>query len=204
MSLTSGTGSQRRRGAALEEALLDAAWAELTERGYEAFTIDGAAARAATSRAVFYRRWPSKHELVQAAVVREVGNGFVTPPDTGSLRGDVIALLRQFNERRVQLAASLFAHLGSMYRDTGTSIADLRALIPGGRASIMDDVIQRAVARGEIETGQVSERIAHLPMDLLRHDVLMTLQPITEQAIEEIVDTIFLPLVHGNAAGHRR
>jgi Tetracyclin repressor-like, C-terminal domain len=93
----------------------------------------------------------------------------------------------------------LFAHLGSLYRETGTSIADLRALIPGGGDSVMDDVIQRAVARGELEPGQVSARIARLPVDLLRHDVLMTLQPVSEQAIEEIVDTIFLPLVRDHA-----
>jgi AcrR family transcriptional regulator len=196
MSLTSGTAPQRRRGAALEEALLDAAWAELNERGYDAFTIDGVAARAATSRAVLYRRWPSKHELVLAAVVREVGSGFVAPPDTGSLRGDIIALLHQFNESRVQLAVSLFAHLGSLYRETGVSIADLGELLQPGRGAIMDDVIQRAVARGEIETGQVSDRIARLPIDLLRHEVLMTLQPVSRKTIEEIVDTIFLPLVH--------
>jgi AcrR family transcriptional regulator len=196
MSLTSGTAPQRRRGAALEEALLDAAWAELTERGYDAFTIDGVAARAATSRAVLYRRWPSKPELVLAAVVREVGDGFVAAPDTGSLQTDVIALLRRFNEHRVQLAVSLFAHLGSLYRETGTSIADLRALLPGGGGSIMDEILERATARGEIEPGQVSERIAQLPIDLLRHEVLMTLQPVSEATIEEIVETIFLPLVH--------
>jgi AcrR family transcriptional regulator len=197
MSLIPHPTPQRRRGQALEEALLDATWAELTEHGYDAFTIDGAAARAGTSRAVFYRRWPGKPELVHAAIVREVGKDVVVPPDTGSLRGDVIGLLRQFNERRVQLAASLFAHLGSFYRATGTSIADLHLLLPGGdRNSVMDDAIQRAVARGEVEPGQVSARIARLPIDLLRHDVLMTLQPVSEQAIEEIVDTIFLPLVH--------
>ena len=56
MSLNPGGASQRRRGIALEEALLDAAWAELTERGYDGFTIDAVAARAGTSRAVLYRR----------------------------------------------------------------------------------------------------------------------------------------------------
>jgi hypothetical protein len=44
--------------------------------------------------------------------------------------------------------------------------------------------------------GQVSERIARLPGDLFRYEILMTLRPLSEEAIEEIVDTIFLPLVH--------
>ena len=56
MSLNSTTAPQRRRGPALEEALLDAAWTELTERGYDEMTIDAVAVRAGTSRAVLYRR----------------------------------------------------------------------------------------------------------------------------------------------------
>jgi AcrR family transcriptional regulator len=187
---------QRRRGQALEEALLDAAWEELTERGYDAFAIDGAAARAGTSRAVLYRRWPTKQDLVHAAVIREIGKDVITPPDTGSLRGDVIALLQLANERRVRMAIVLFTNLGSFYRATGTSFADLRDLIPGGRDSIMNTFIQRATDRGEIKPGQISERVARLPMDLFRQEVLMTLNPVAEQDIEEIVDTIFLPLVH--------
>lgn len=191
---------RRRRGRALEEALLDAAWDELTERGYDAFAIDGAAARAGTSRAVLYRRWPTKQDLVHAAVMREIGKDVLTAPDTGSLRGDVIALLQLANERRVRMATVLFTNLGSFYRATGTSFGDLRNLIPGGRDSIMYAFIQRAIDRGEIRAGQVSERVARLPMDLFRQEVLMTLNPVTEQDIEEIVDTIFLPLVHEGSA----
>ncbi len=64
----------------------------------------------------------------------------------------------------------------------------------------MDVFIQRAADRGEIRPGQISARIARLPMDLLRQEVLMTLHPVTERDIEEIVDTIFLPLVRGGSA----
>jgi AcrR family transcriptional regulator len=197
MPLIPEVAPQRRRGRALEEALLDAAWEELTARGYDAFTIDRAAARAGTSRAVLYRRWPTKQDLVHAAVVREVRKDLITAPDTGSLRGDVIVLLRLANERRVRMAIELFTHLGSFYRATGTSLGDLQELIPGGRDSIMDVFIQRAADRGEIRSGQISARVARLPMDLFRQEVLMTLHPVTERDIEEIVDTIFLPLVHG-------
>jgi AcrR family transcriptional regulator len=46
----------RRRGRHLEDALLDAAWAELTERGYAGFTLESVAKRAGTSTPVIYRR----------------------------------------------------------------------------------------------------------------------------------------------------
>jgi hypothetical protein len=66
----------------------------------------------------------------------------------------------------------------------------------------MDSVIQRAIEGGDIRAGQVSERVARLPVDLFRHEVLMAVQPISDEVIEEIVDKIFLPLVQrGNRAG---
>lgn len=195
MSLNSTAVPHRRRGRALEEALLDAAWAELTERGYDQFTIDAVAARAGTSRAVLYRRWPCRQDLVLAALRYEVGKDVVVAPDTGSLRGDVIALLRQANKVRVGLATLLFTQLGGFYRQTGTSLADLSAFVQGGRDGFLEDAIQRAVDRGEIRPEQVTERIARLPVDLFRYEILMTLRPLSDEAIEEIVDTIFLPLV---------
>ncbi|ELR84880.1 TetR family transcriptional regulator [Mycobacterium sp. H4Y] len=187
--------ARRRRGPALEEALLDAAWTELTERGYDELTIDGVAVRAGTSRAVLYRRWPNKQELVLAAVAHEVAKDVVVAPDTGSLRGDAIALLRQANKVRVGLVVPLLTRLGGFYQQTGSSLADLETLVRGRRDAALDQVIQRAIDRGEIEPDQLTERIARLPVDLFRYEVLMTLRPLPDEAIEEIVDTVWLPLL---------
>jgi AcrR family transcriptional regulator len=195
MSLNPTAVPQRRRGRALEEALLDAAWAEVTDRGYDDMTIDAVAVRAGTSRAVLYRRWPNKQELVLAALKHEAAKDVVVAPDTGSLRGDVIALLREANRVRVGVVSQLLTQLGGFYRQTGSSLADLRELVQGGRDAFPEDAVQRAIDRGEIGSGQVTERIARLPVDLFRYDIFMTLRPVPEEIIEEIVDTIFLPLV---------
>ena len=204
MSLNPTAVPQRRRGRALEEALLDAAWAEVTDRGYDDMTIDAVAVRAGTSRAVLYRRWPNKQELVLAALKHEAAKDVVVAPDTGSLRGDVIALLKEANRVRVGVVSQLLTQLGGFYRQTGNSLADLRALVQGGRDAFLEDAIQRAIDRGEIEAGQLTERIARLPVDLFRYEIFMTLRPLPEEVIEEIVDTIFLPLVglrgRGNTA----
>lgn len=205
MSLKESVGSnappQRRRGEVLEKALLDAAWAELTERGYDDLTVDGVATRAGTSRAVLYRRWPSKQALVLATLIQHAKTDLVVAPDTGSLRGDVVGLLKRANEVRVRLAMLLFTRLGAFYREANTNLAELGAFVQGGRDAMLDEVIERAVARGEIQPGQISERVARLPVDLFRHELLMTLQPVAEEVIEEIVDDVFLPLVRLGAAG---
>ncbi|MCO6003758.1 TetR/AcrR family transcriptional regulator C-terminal ligand-binding domain-containing protein [Actinoallomurus purpureus] len=51
------------------------------------------------------------------------------------------------------------------------------------------------LVRGEIDPARLTPRIAELATDLLRHELLMTLQPVPEETITEIVDDIFLPLV---------
>lgn len=204
MSLTEPDGPQRRRGRTLENALLDAAWAELIERGYDEFTMEAVAARAGTSRAVLYRRWPGKQDLAMAALAHEVGKEVVVAPDTGSLRGDVIGLLKQANKVRVGLATQVFTQLGGFYRHTGANFAELGAFIRGGPDNSLDAAIQRAVDRGEIQAEQVTDRIARLPVDLFRYELLFTLRPLSDDAIEEIVDTIFLPLLDRRRASGSR
>jgi hypothetical protein len=95
----------------------------------------------------------------------------------------------------------VFTRLGGFYREANTNLAELGAFVLGGRDAVLDAVIERAVARGEIQPGQVSERVARLPVDLFRHELLMTLQPVADEVIEEIVDDVFLPLVRLGAAG---
>ena len=114
---------KRRRGAALEAALLDAAWEELTERGYEGFTIDAVAERARTSRAVVYRRWPGTAELVRAAAVRAGARQLPPVPDTGTPRGDVVELLPQANAFPAGTGVQMIRPPGGDYADTATGLA---------------------------------------------------------------------------------
>ena len=83
----------RRRGDALYEAILNATLAELAEVGYARLTMERVAEQAKASKASLYRRWPSRMELAVEAVYRALPDP-TSPPDTGSLRGDVLATLR--------------------------------------------------------------------------------------------------------------
>jgi len=81
-----GGAATRRRGAKLEAALLQAAWDELTAVGYAALTMEGVAARARTGRAVLYRRWPSRSELVLAASRRHAAIDSMAVPRRMTIR----------------------------------------------------------------------------------------------------------------------
>lgn len=183
----------RRRGAALEDALLDAAWGELQEVGYAKLTMEGVADRASTSRAVIYRRWPNRHTLVIAALQHRqpIGRGRI--PDTGSLRGDVLAVLRRAARRIAEIGPSTVTGLLNdlVLEDTSHAIVDQLAR---GGAEVMGEILARAAMRGEL-VAEVPERVARLPLDLIRHELIINHRPPSEATLEEIVDQIFLPLV---------
>ncbi|MBU3061881.1 TetR/AcrR family transcriptional regulator [Nocardia sp. NEAU-G5] len=191
----SDRGVHRRRGSALQEALLSAAWAVLRENGYAGFTLEAVANRAGTSRPVIARRWATRQELLDATIAHVGAQRGNPTPDTGSLRGDLIALLRRANNARLDLATMLGVQLGGYYQETGRTLADMREALIGGHDHALDDVLAAGVERGEIDPDRLIPRIRALPMDLLRHHVLMTLEPMPEEGIEQIVDMIFLPLV---------
>lgn len=189
---------QRRRGVELEEAILDAAWAELTDHGYANFTVDAAARRAGTSKPVVYRRWADKRELATAAIVRAARAGLVGGHDTGSLRGDLLATLREANRTRAAFVGIASVYLGEYFRETGTSLGDLRKLILAGRGQLTAEIFERGVARGEADPAKLTPRITNLAFDLFRHELLLTFQAVPDATLVEIVDTIVLPLVAPN------
>lgn len=187
----------RRRGQKLTDALLEAAWGELAERGYAAATYERIAERAGTSRPVVYRRWPTKAELALAAIRHQGARDPVDEPDTGSLRGDLLALLGDVNRRRSPIMAVLGASAGEFLRETGLSPSQVREYWLGDRATVINRVIARAVDRGEVPPERVTPRTSRLAGDLLRHEVLMRLHPASAQVIREIVDEVLLPVLTG-------
>jgi AcrR family transcriptional regulator len=195
VDLESEPPARRRRGQELEDALLEAAWEELSDHGYTDFTFEAVAERAGTSRPVLNRRWKTRVEIVLAAVKHNSEKSRVALPDTGTLRGDVISLLRQANDRSLRTAAVIAVQLGAYFQETGTAPSDLRSAMIGNRAAAMDILVRRAMDRGEIPNRKLPPRVISLPFDLARHELLMTLKPLDPDVILQIVDEIFLPLV---------
>lgn len=185
----------RRRGDELESAILEATWQELVERGYTGMTYESVAERAHTSKPVLYRRWPTKDALMIAALGHRGILKSRELADTGNLRGDLIAALRGLNVIGDSIAGLLSTVLSSYFAETGTSLAEMRARIFGDNQSGMERIVKRAIDRGEISPRGLTPRIIALPVDLCRNELLMTLAPVPDATILEIVDTIFLPLV---------
>jgi hypothetical protein len=127
--------------------------------------------------------------------VKRGGISDVVLPDTGTLRTDVISLLRQ-------VSAKMGSTLGDMLRGLLAELTcdpDFARLIrervhTAGPASI-HVLLERAVARGEVERWILESRRATVATDLLRDQFLMFGAPVSDEVIIEIVDDVYLPLV---------
>jgi AcrR family transcriptional regulator len=197
--MTSDAVKRRRRGTELEHALLDAAWEELAEAGFAKLTMESVADRAKTGIAVLYRRWTDKNDLVLAAIRHYGDTHPVATPDTGSLRGDLFALLRNANDGRAEFATIVGATFAGLHDSAGLTPEEARLLVLGDRPPRSDEVFRRAHDRGEIDLARIPRDIRDLPFQLMRHDILMTLRPASPERIRSIVDDIFWPLVAGSA-----
>ena len=187
----------RRRGVRLQDAILDAAWAELVERGYPGLTLEGVAKRAGTSRPVLYRRWPSRTALATAALGRHIAQNPIVVPDLGSVRDEICLLLRRMSDRAKPDMIRLVFDMQRDLADEHSNLADMRAHLRAQivEPDVMQTILGRAIDRGEIAAARLTPRIVSLPTDLARHEVLMTFEPLSDDAINEIVDEVFLPLV---------
>ncbi|WP_339254838.1 TetR/AcrR family transcriptional regulator [Paenibacillus sp. FSL P2-0136] len=182
----------RRRGKELEAAILQAVREELTERGYSNLTMDSVAERAGTSKAVLYRRWANRAELVLGAIRERVPLPLEEVPDNGNLRDDVCGVLRAMNQNNIQVMLNAFYGLVAEMGDMPLA----SFIFPQGRQNrTMSILLERAVERGEVSAEAVTPRMLTLPSDLARHELMLYNAPMSEETIANIVDEVYLPLV---------
>lgn len=141
----------RRRSRQSHEAIVAATQALLAEVGYRRLTIEGVAARAGVGKQTIYRWWPSLAALVLEAYLAGSDAVLLPPPDSGSTREDVRALI-------AWLVAVLAAPTGGrvvaglvadMQHDPALAEGFHREIVPARRRA-MRAALERARGRGEI------------------------------------------------------
>jgi AcrR family transcriptional regulator len=180
--------------------VLAAAWDELVDVGFASLTMESVAARARTGVAVLYRRWSNKDDLVMATLQHYGRTRRIEIPDTGTLRGDMLALLGNVSDGRTSFTAVITATFAGLLAGSGLTPAQVRERIMDDRPFWSDEIYRRAQARGEIDLDRIPPAVLAMPFDLMRHDLLMTLRPVTPERIRSIVDDLFLPLVKADRA----
>ncbi|KKC26269.1 hypothetical protein WP12_09350 [Sphingomonas sp. SRS2] len=185
----------RRRGAELEDALLDAAWTELLRGGYSAFTIEGVALQAQTSRPVIARRWPNRGDLALAAFKHHIERKPLTVPDESDIRTELIQYIVELYERDFPVVMMMWTQMDEYYREESSSPARFRETLLAGRVSAVRFLLERAARRGEIDTGKLTQMVISIPAAFLAFIAATQANIDIRGAVEEMIDTVFLPLI---------
>ena len=185
----------RKRDHTRDAEILDAALAVLAETGYDGMTIDMVAARAKAGKATLYRRWASKDELVIDAVacMKKESLEFDKLPDTGTLRGDLVAMIRPHSIEDGEKKLQIMAGLMSMINSNPALAETAHQAIIEPRARVNRFFMQRAIDRGEIPADADIETLAVLSQAMGSYRTLMLRKPIDREYILSIIDGVILP-----------
>jgi AcrR family transcriptional regulator len=185
----------RRRDHTRDPEILDAALEVLAETGFDGMTIDMVAARAKAGKATLYRRWPSKAELVIEAVAG-MTKSVIDPaglPDTGTLRGDLVAMIKPHTiedaERKLRIMAGLMSML-SRHPDLAEMV---NAAIVEPRAAVTRILMRRAAARGEISPDCDIETLALVTPSMVAYRTLVLKKPVSRAFLIALIDNVLLP-----------
>ncbi|GAB7143566.1 TetR/AcrR family transcriptional regulator [Mycobacterium riyadhense] len=176
----------------LERALYAATLAELASVGYGGLTMEGIAARAQTGKAALYRRWASKHDLVQAALHHAVPQ-LPEPRPNRSARENLLAV---FTAHRDVLAGKTnFPGLDIVSQLLHEP--ELRAIfadaVVGPRLKIVESILQTAVREGDIDPANLTSLSARIGPALINQHFMLTGSPPSRRELELIVDTVIPP-----------
>jgi AcrR family transcriptional regulator len=175
--------------------ILDAALDILAEEGYDRMTIDMVAARAKAGKATLYRRWPSKTELVIDAVacMKNSAIDYDNLPDTGTLRGDLVALIKPMamndNQKKLKVMAGLVSLIAR-----NPELADIvRQVIIAPRVELNLFIMKRAIERGEIPADADIHTLATISPSMVSYRTLMLQQPVDREYLIRLIDSVILP-----------
>jgi AcrR family transcriptional regulator len=194
---TTGQGIGRPRDIEIDAAILVAARDLLAEVGYAQLTVDATAARAGTSKAAIYRRFKSKAELLFAAAV--YGSEMELPDDTGSLRGDLLALGRRIRSDMSSPAAREVApHVIAEISRSPEVSQRLRSVFVAGERVEIEAILSRAVRRGELPRMPNIATVHRLLGGALFFTIYVVDEAIDDEVLEEVVDVITAGLIGHN------
>ena len=163
----------------------------LQEHGYDGLTVDAVAMTAKASKATVYRRWPSKAELVLAAFsegIRQVA----VPPDTGTLRGDLLRVGQLVCEQARKHGSTIRAVLVEVSRNPALNDVMQHEFVDR-RKALIQHILRQAVERGEIDQAAISNELWDLLPGYLVFRSIMAIRPPTQRTVQALVDDVIIP-----------
>jgi AcrR family transcriptional regulator len=174
----------RPRDSAIDRAIVEASRALVLERGISGYSLHEVARRAGVPKSTVYRRWGSKQHLLLSTLDHlRVTETLV--PDTGTLRGDLVTLVRERFEAIVNGDSALI-RIGVEAASDPELSAAIAEILARRRRDVYP-VLERAVARGELSEDTDFDDALDLVLGAVWGRI-MTSRPIDADAAEIVVD----------------
>jgi AcrR family transcriptional regulator len=170
----------------------------LADVGYGALTMDAVASEAGVGKATIYRRWRTKQDLV-VDTISELNRAEAAPADTGSLEGDLRAMMHSLvSVITGPTGAATLSLLSTVPHQPALAQAFQSGPLAVWRQSF-EEIWTRAEQRGEIRKGAGTSVIAETASALLVQRWLLTGRPVDDAYAEEVLDSVVLPLIRAAA-----
>lgn len=192
----------RKRDRSRDAQILDAALEVLAETGYAGLTIEMVASRAKAGKATVYRRWSSKEEMVVEALsrIKRRQAPLDQLPDTGTLRGDLLALFKPQSSDEAEYRMKLMAGLASMLSSTHPGldeVVDDAVVAPWADAHRA--LMQRAADRGEIPSAATIDTVCQVVASVAAYRTLILRKRFDRDFLVLWIDDVVLPALHHGA-----
>jgi AcrR family transcriptional regulator len=171
----------------------------LADIGYGALTMDAVASEAGVGKATIYRRWRTKQDLV-VDTISDLNRAEAAPADTGSLEGDLRAMMHSLvSVITGPTGAATLSLLSTVPHQPALAEAFQNGPLAVWRESF-DEIWARAEERGEVRKGVATSVASETTSALLVQRWLLTGRPVNDAFADEVLDTVVLPLVRNGAA----
>jgi AcrR family transcriptional regulator len=171
----------------VRNAVLAAVVEELAANGIASLSLDAVARRADVHKTTIYRRWGSREALILEAL-REQARSSVPVPDTGDLREDLTRLAAQAVRNAVGNAPILRASISELPHNP--AVARVTRQFWQERLALDGEIVQRAIARGEIPPDTDARSVIEAVLGPLHLRFLITGRPADRRDIVRTVDLV--------------
>ena len=199
-----GCPADAGRGAQREVAICQAALELISQSSYESVTMDAVAARAKASKATIYRRWSNKDELLIDALRRVFAGRDEVVPNTGSLRGDLIAVSASQADDPVMVLTNIAAIKALAFAaDAQPKLAaDIRTTLEDAQLHAWQLLLSRAHARGDFPTAVPARLVWEVAQAQFCARTGVQTGPIDTAYIEHVIDDVLIPVIlHAGRSG---
>jgi AcrR family transcriptional regulator len=186
------TGGTRVRGRAARvvDAVLRATGEELCLVGYAALRIEDIAARSGVNKSTIYRRWPSKADLVRAAITELTEHTVAI--DTGSVREDLRESLLRLS--RLHEIPKWRGIMSTIANRSDPDVDELADQLRDQQHAMRVAMIERGIARGELPAAINAELVADLVTGPVFRRMFNFMENVDAGYIDQVLDIVFAGL----------